>query len=214
MTHEHDELHDELDEEIEAYCMSCREKTVMENPTPIWTRRGTPGTRGMCSICGTTTFLMGKTDAHNALKRPDPVQISDQPRGRKGGPKIAANVTYINYAVQDEEFAEILSEDMNRIGIKTWLAGEAVESANWATGVHPALVECTSMIVVLTPLGIKATNVQEALDFFVKSGKPIIVAQLEPTELPDALRRKPRFDFSGDDYKQQFRAMVQVVTGG
>ena len=45
MSNEFDELYDaELDsgddEDFEAYCMTCREKTLVDNPQPIWTRRG------------------------------------------------------------------------------------------------------------------------------------------------------------------------------
>jgi hypothetical protein len=204
-----DEQEDE--QEIEAYCMTCKQKTPMENPEAIWTRRGAPGTRGTCSVCGTVVFRMGRTPAHDKLKRPEPIQVADTPRG-KAARKVPTAVTYLNYSVTDEEFAEILAEDLRRIGIQTWAAGPEVEDVHWATGVHPALVECKNMIVVLSPLAIKATNVQEALKFFAKQRKPIVVAQLLPTELPDELRRKPRFDFSGDDYKQQFRALVSALT--
>ncbi|MBN1564651.1 MAG: toll/interleukin-1 receptor domain-containing protein [Anaerolineae bacterium] len=207
--HLNDQFEDEEEiefEEIEAYCMTCREKTPIENPQAIWTRKGAPGTRGICSVCGTTVFRMGRTDAHAKLKRPDPVQIAE------ANSKVQADATYINYSVTDAEFAEILSEDLNRIGIPTWLSGMEVEDVQWATGVHPSLVECKNMVVVLSPLAIKATNVQEALDFFVKNRKPIVVAQLQETELPDSLRRKARFDFSGDDYKRQFRDLVRALT--
>ena len=208
--HLNDQFEDEEEfEEIEAYCMTCREKVPIENPQAIWTRKGSPGTRGTCSICGTTVFRMGKTDAHAKLKRPDPVQVAESGKGTR---KVQTDATYINYSVADAEFAEILSEDLNRIGIPTWLAGIEVEDVQWATGVHPSLVECKNMVVVLSPLAIKATNVQEALDFFVKNRKPIVVAQLLDTELPDNLRRKPRFDFSGDDYKRQFRDLVRALT--
>ena len=61
MAEDLDELYADDDEEIEAYCMTCKQKTPMENPEAIWTRRGAPGTRGTCSICGTTVFRMGKT---------------------------------------------------------------------------------------------------------------------------------------------------------
>ncbi len=219
MNDDFDELQDELyndddildDEDvIEAYCMSCRQITPMDNPEAIWTRRGTPGTRGTCSVCGTTVFRMGRTAAHAALTRPEPVQISDPARG-KSSRRLPATVTYINYSVSDAEFAEILAEDLNRIGIQTWVAGTDVEDVHWATGVHPALVECKNMVLVLTPLSIKATNVTEALQFFLDAHKPVIVAQLQPTDIPDALRRKPRFDFSGDDYKQRFRELVQAL---
>jgi hypothetical protein len=216
MNDDFDDLYDDAFDDgdeivIEAYCMSCRQTTPMDNPEPIWTRRGAPGTRGTCSVCGTVVFRMGKTPAHDALKRPDRVQVTDTPRGR-GHRKAPAAVTYINYSVSDAEFAEILAEDLDRIGVQTWLASNAVDDVHWATGVHPALVECKNMVVVLTPLAIKATSVSEAVKFFVEHRKPIVVAELQPTEIPDELRRKPRFDFSGDTYKQQLREMVQALT--
>ena len=208
------DLHDatEDEEEIEAYCMSCREKTPMENPQPIWTRRGAPGLRGTCAHCGTTVFRMGRTAAHARLRRPKPVQVAGK-EGARGGHKLPTSVTYINYSVTDAEFAEILAEDLNRIGMPTFLATTHADDVQWATGVHPALVECDKMIVVLTPLAVKATHVQEALQFFLDHRKPIVVALLEETEIPDTLRRKPRFDFRGDDYKQQFRQMVEALSG-
>lgn len=212
MNDEFDALFDDPDaDEIEAYCMTCRAKTPMENPQPIWTRRGSPGTRGTCSICGTTVFLMGRTAAHNRATPPEPIHVPETPSG-KAGRKVQTGMTYLNYCVSDAEFAEILAEDLNRIGIQTWMAEEHVKDVQWATGVHPALLECKNMIVVLTPLGIKATNVVDAIDVFVSARKPIVVAQLAPTDLPDALRRKPRFDFSGDDYKGAFRELVQALT--
>ncbi len=208
---EHDLDYDD-DDIIEAYCMTCREKTPIDNPQAIWTRRGAPGVRGTCSVCGTTVFRMGKIPAHDQMTRPEPVQIAESAAGR-GKRKVPPQaVTYINYAVNDAEFAEILAEDLNRIGIHTWLAGTEVENVQWATGVHPALTECRNMVVILTPLSVKATNVNEALQFFIENNKPVVVAQLEAVEVPDTLRRKPRFDFSGDDYKQQFRQLAEALT--
>jgi hypothetical protein len=199
-------------DELEAYCMTCRQKTPVANPEPIWTRRGAPGTRGTCAECGTTVFVMGWTNAHARLKRPEPVRVSEG--APRGGRKIPHDVTYINYSVSDVDFVTRLAEDLNRIGIQTWLAESNVKGVQWATGVHPALVECKHMIVVLSSFGIKATNVTEALDYFLETGKPIVVVQVEQdAEVPDELRRKPRFDFSGDNYKSAFRELVQVLTG-
>ena len=53
---------------------------------------------------------------------------------------------------------------------------------------------------------------RDAIDVFAGARKPIVVAQLQPADLPDALRRKPRFDFSGEDYKAAFRELAQVLT--
>lgn len=209
-----EELYDEgVDREpVEAYCMTCRQKTPMNDPAPIWTRRGAPGTRGTCAICGTTVFVMGRTAAHDRLRQPAPVHVADAPPG-KNRSRLPAATTYLNYSVPDAEFAEILAEDLKRAGIQTWLAGTEVDDVRWATGVHPALVECANMIVVLTPLAIRATHVADALQYFLGARKPVFVVQLGPGHVPDELRRKPRFDFSGDDYKQRLRELIQALSG-
>lgn len=210
----HDDHYDNPDhqqdaEGVEAYCMTCRATTPMDNPEAIWTRRGQPGTRGVCSVCGTTVFRMGKTPAHEHLKRPEPIHVAEGPaRGKVDMPS-----TYVAYSVSDAAFAESLADDLERIGIPTWLSGTESDDVQWATGVHPALVECKNMIVVLTPLAVQATNVNEAWAFFVKQRKPVVVVLLDrAAEVPDELRRKPRFDFSGDDYKAAFRALTQELT--
>src|SRR5438552_2203630 len=68
-----DQLDDEIDdeaEEIEAYCVKCKHKVVMEDPEAVWTSKGMPGTRGTCPDCGTTVFRMGQTAAHREMVRP------------------------------------------------------------------------------------------------------------------------------------------------
>ena len=195
------------DDVLEAYCMTCKDTTPMDSPEAIWTRRGQPGTRGVCSVCGTTVFRMGKTPAHASLVQPEPIHVAES---RTQG-KVS---TYLAYSVSDAEFAEILAEDLERIGIPTWLSGTEADNVKWATGVHPALVECKNLIVVLTPLAAKSTAVIEAWEFFTDQRKAVYVVVLDTTaEVPDVLRRKPRFDFSGDDYKRSFRALAQELTG-
>jgi len=69
---------------IEAYCMKCKTKRVMQDPQPVFTARGQPATRGTCPECGTTLFKMGETPAHQGLPRPEP-QVTARPSAR-GGP--------------------------------------------------------------------------------------------------------------------------------
>jgi len=63
---------------MEAYCMKCREKREMQNPKAIFTANGVPATEGVCPVCGTRMFRMGRTDAHEGLTPPEV-----QPRKRK-----------------------------------------------------------------------------------------------------------------------------------
>jgi hypothetical protein len=203
-------------EEIEAYCVNCKEKTFMLNPQPVWTRRGAPGTRGECEVCGNTVFRMGRTEAHRHLSKPDVGQMlgaQPQPRKGKGGrkpkPRFAA---FINYAPADFEIAKRLAEDLSRSGVPAWF-DETPEALNqvWASGVHPGLLECSHMVVVLSNAAVHEEAVAEGFEFFKQNRKPVVVAQINAVELPDAIRRSPRFDFAVD-YKTAFRAMLQALS--
>jgi DNA topoisomerase-1 len=55
---------------VEAYCVKCKQKRMIENPKPTFTSSGTPATQGICSVCGTKLFRMGKTPAHEGLEAP------------------------------------------------------------------------------------------------------------------------------------------------
>ncbi len=58
----------------QAYCMKCRSKREMGNPQAVYTKTGTPGTRGQCRECGTKLFRMGVTAAHEGLAKPEKIE--------------------------------------------------------------------------------------------------------------------------------------------
>jgi DNA topoisomerase-1 len=53
---------------VEAYCVKCKHKREMSNPEPTFTSTGVPSTRGVCPVCGSGLYRMGKTDAHEGLE--------------------------------------------------------------------------------------------------------------------------------------------------
>lgn len=57
---------------LEAYCVKCKEKREMKDPQPVFTSTGNPATRGVCPVCGTSLFRMGRTEAHEGLEPPEP----------------------------------------------------------------------------------------------------------------------------------------------
>lgn len=59
-------------EPIIAYCVKCKEKREMREPEAVYTATGTPGTKGVCSVCDTNMFKMGRTPAHDHVPPPDP----------------------------------------------------------------------------------------------------------------------------------------------
>jgi DNA topoisomerase I len=59
------------DETLEAYCVKCKTKREIKDPTAVFTDNATPATRGVCPVCGTTLFRMGRTEAHAGLTAPE-----------------------------------------------------------------------------------------------------------------------------------------------
>ena len=56
---------------MEAYCVKCREKREIKDPIAEFNAVGAPVTRGVCSVCGTKVYRMGRTDAHEGLAKPE-----------------------------------------------------------------------------------------------------------------------------------------------
>ncbi len=45
---------------MQAYCLKCRAKREIKNPTSIVMKNGRPATRGTCPVCGSKIFRIGK----------------------------------------------------------------------------------------------------------------------------------------------------------
>lgn len=199
----YDDERDEV-EAIEVYCVSCRETVVMENPTPVWTRRGRPGMRGVCAVCGSNVFRMGRTALHGGMSAPDLGGME----AITGRTRYAA---FIACAEADAALAGRLAEDLPKMGVPVWLDdAAALDDTLWAGGAHPALLECSHMIVVLSEAALGAPGVAESWRFFKGQHKPVVVALAGPCDVPDDLRRSPRFDFTGE-YKPALRRMLQAL---
>ena len=48
---------------MEAYCLKCRQKREMQDPTPVTMKNGKPATSGTCPVCGTKMYKIGKAAA-------------------------------------------------------------------------------------------------------------------------------------------------------
>lgn len=69
---------------MKAYCVKCKEKRELGSPQAVYTKTGTPGTSGACSVCGTKMFRMGRTDAHQGLTPPENTQRKPSQKPRNG----------------------------------------------------------------------------------------------------------------------------------
>ena len=44
----------------QAYCMKCRTKREIKNPKSVTLKNKRPATQGVCPVCGTKVFRIGK----------------------------------------------------------------------------------------------------------------------------------------------------------
>lgn len=201
---------DQAEQIIEAYCVRDKKMIEMENPEAVWTSRGMPGTRGTCPECGGTVFRLGASYLHEGLERPQAVIVQKNPRRQP--PKIAPNTVYINYAAGDEETAQQIAADLNKVGLTTWLHDHSPEEVKWAGGIHPALKDCARMVFVMSDESLNDEKAQQAWAFFRKKRKQVVIAQLTTQAPPDDLRRAHRYDFKDGDYKTMLREMLQALS--
>ncbi len=45
---------------MQGYCVKCRARREMRNPRPVTLKNGRPATQGVCPVCGTKMFRIGK----------------------------------------------------------------------------------------------------------------------------------------------------------
>lgn len=56
---------------MEAYCVKCKQKREIQNPTAVYNSNGSPATTGTCSVCSTKLYRTGRTEAHASLPTPE-----------------------------------------------------------------------------------------------------------------------------------------------
>ncbi len=52
---------------MEAYCVRCKDRREIGQAKAVFTRTGAPATQGVCPVCGTKLFRMGRTPEHEGL---------------------------------------------------------------------------------------------------------------------------------------------------
>lgn len=65
---------------MEAYCMKCKTKREMKDPVASFNAKGSPVTIGVCAVCGTKLYRMGRTEAHEGMiapPKPEKVVVRD-----------------------------------------------------------------------------------------------------------------------------------------
>lgn len=95
-------------EKLTAYCVKCQEKREMQDPDPTFTSNGRPATRGNCPVCGTNTFRMGRTKAHEGLT-PPPTTSTDP--GTKNGRERSGKLVIVESPAKARTIGRFLSKE-------------------------------------------------------------------------------------------------------
>ena len=56
---------------MEAHCKKCKTKREMVDPQASFNAAGAPITHGVCGVCGTALYRIGKTPAHEGMIKPE-----------------------------------------------------------------------------------------------------------------------------------------------
>src|SRR5512132_92363 len=67
---------------MEAYCMKCKTKREMKDPVAMFNAKGSPVTVGVCTVCGTKLYRMGKTEAHEGMTPPPKPEKVEKREGK------------------------------------------------------------------------------------------------------------------------------------
>ena len=87
---------------MEAYCLKCKEKREMLEPSASFTVNGKAITKGKCAVCGSVMSKLGMTDAHAGLEKPV-VQSAPKSNARKAAPKSGAATRAVKTGKTDEK---------------------------------------------------------------------------------------------------------------
>jgi DNA topoisomerase-1 len=56
---------------LDAYCVKCKTKREIIDPVAAFNAKGSPVSHGICPVCGTKVYRMGRTANHEGMKKPN-----------------------------------------------------------------------------------------------------------------------------------------------
>ncbi len=55
---------------MEGYCVKCKAKREIKDPVAGFNKRGSAIVQGVCPVCGTKIYRIGRTELHEGMEAP------------------------------------------------------------------------------------------------------------------------------------------------
>jgi hypothetical protein len=119
---------------------------------------------------------------------------------------------FISYSRRDSQFVEKLSSDLRERGISTWIDTAAIQpGTNWKSEIERALRNASALIFVISPDSTKSQWMIRELTATIQLHKtvlPVIIQDVDETELPSAIREVQWADFRAS-YSDGFGSLLR-----
>lgn len=128
----------------------------------------------------------------------------------------AVHRIFISYSSREYSFAYKIYSDLKRIGFDLWLDKKDIHAGrNWSDEINRGLQECDIMILIVSPLAIASTHVNDEWQAFHDAKKkiiPIIYQEIDENLYHFQLRRLQRIDFIKTEYSNALQHLVSELT--
>jgi formylglycine-generating enzyme required for sulfatase activity len=110
---------------------------------------------------------------------------------------------FISHATADAQFAHRLADDLQRLGVRVWIAPESIRPGeSWVSAIERGLRESSHAVVVLTPAALESKWVKKETDVTIaqerKGRIQVIPLDVEPCEVPLLLSSYQMVSFRRD----------------
>ena len=118
---------------------------------------------------------------------------------------------FFSYSRDDREFAFRLAEDLKATGARVWLDQRNITPGErWDRAIEDALLNCTCLVVILSPASVRSVNVLDEISFALETEKQIVPVLYRDCSIPLRIRRVQYLDFRAD-YAHALTGLVAAL---
>jgi len=108
------------------------------------------------------------------------------------------SITFLSYSRRQLYFAESLALHLQNEGLDVWFDLQELQAGTvWQDGLDQGVGDAGQMVLVVSKESLESPYTQDEWKGFAAKGNLLVLAMLEPVELPDELLGLPTYDFRG-----------------